>query len=329
MVKKLIAAIDKQVRDDHNAKPVRGHLGPSVLGRKCARQVWYGWRWFNTGNPLGRMLRLWQRGHDEEFSFVRYLRSIGAEVRDYETRLMYHDGSDSYALLDWDADAEHPSVVGTFNQCDDVSDSRMHIERATARGQGPKQWGFKDSFGHFKGSSDGKVNFHGLFPADIPQGWGGLEFKTANEKSFKDIEKKGVLSSKPEHYNQMQVYMHKLGVRWCLYMAVNKNNDDLYAEIIMYKREVAEYYIDRAYAIIPATTPPPRITEDPSWFACRWCDFKEQCHKDALPQKNCRSCAYAAPILEGQEGDWLCHRFRNVIPKDFMPQGCDDWDPLV
>jgi hypothetical protein len=46
------------------------------------------------------------------------------------------------------------------------------------------------------------------------------EFKTHSLKSFNDVEAKGVEKSKPEHYAQMQVYMHGTGIDRALYVAV-------------------------------------------------------------------------------------------------------------
>jgi hypothetical protein len=60
-----------------------------------------------------------------------------------------------------------------------------------------------DDSGHFGGSVDGVGKG---FPEALKT-WAILEAKTHNSKSFKQLEKKGVLESKPRHYAQMQVYM--------------------------------------------------------------------------------------------------------------------------
>ena len=184
------------------------------------------------------------------------------------------------------------------------------------------QWGFTDGV-HIAGSGDGKVS--GLdywFPN--AQGRGLLECKTHSDKSFKQLQTKGVLSSKASHYNQMQLYMHYLDLTWGLYVAVNKNNDEIYVEVIHYKPEIAERYVERAHDIVAAQKAPPRITEDPGWFECRYCDFREICHYGKAPQKNCRSCAYASAETNG----WRCNLFNGDIPDHFIPKGCDSWEPI-
>lgn len=58
----------------------RSHLGASQLGKECARQVWYGWRWFTKSRFKGRMIRLFNRGHLEEGRLIACLLTIGCEV---------------------------------------------------------------------------------------------------------------------------------------------------------------------------------------------------------------------------------------------------------
>jgi hypothetical protein len=253
---------------------------------------------------------------------------------------MYHDGSDSYVCIGWDAEDD-----AAWSECDDVSDDPVHIKRATDRGEGPKQWGFSvdvdaepwpvfDKFGnpaytgkgHYAGSGDGCViGLDEWFPEVAGLGWGLFENKTHNEKSFTNLVKKGVLSAKPEHYAQMQQYMHFFGLKWALYIAVNKNNDDIHPEVIHYKPEVAEHYAERAMKILTQRTPPAKLTEDPSWFECRYCDFREICHYQKAMQKSCRSCIFALPVAGGE---WECAKYRQIIPKNFIPQGCDDWEQI-
>lgn len=58
----------------------REHLGASQIGKECARNLWYGFRWTRKGNFSGRMLRLFNRGHLEEARFIAMLLSIGVQV---------------------------------------------------------------------------------------------------------------------------------------------------------------------------------------------------------------------------------------------------------
>lgn len=322
-----VAAVLKEVERASRAlltEPPRPHLGASQIGGRCARQAWYGFRWAYHTDHIGRMRRLFNRGHEEEDRLIRWLRAADYEVQDYTERLMYHSGSDSYVTIPWD---EEEAYDQTWAECDDVSRDRWHIERAKKRDETlpkeerlVKQWGFVDHEGHFAGSSDGKIR-----GPHLPPGLGGVEYKTHNDKSFKLFVQKGVLSAKPVHWVQMQVYMHYLGLKWCLYLAVNKNDDEIHGEIVQYRPEVAERYVEVALNIIRTRQAPQRLTEDPSWFECKFCDFRNICHYDETPMKNCRSCQFAEPI--GNKG-WICHKYHMLIPQEFIPKGCNDWDPI-
>lgn len=179
-----------------------------------------------------------------------------------------------------------------------------------------KQWEFRD--GVLGGHADGKISGPGL------SGQGLVEFKTHNDKSFTLLQSKGVLSAKPEHWVQMQIYMYYFALPWALYVAVNKNSDHLYTEIVPYKEEVALLYIDRAKKLVESREVPLRVSNDPSWFICKFCDYREICHKGEQPEKNCRSCIYGKASLSG---DWTCAKYRQLIPADFIPKGCDQWEP--
>lgn len=58
----------------------RKHLGASVIGRACARQVWYMFRWVRPEKFDQRVLRLFHRGHREEIELIRLLEGIGVQV---------------------------------------------------------------------------------------------------------------------------------------------------------------------------------------------------------------------------------------------------------
>ena len=58
----------------------RTHLGASVLGNKCSRAIWYGFRWVHKPKFEGRILRLFNRGHLEEGRVIALLLSAGIEV---------------------------------------------------------------------------------------------------------------------------------------------------------------------------------------------------------------------------------------------------------
>ena len=58
----------------------RDHLGASLIGKPCARALWYDFRWVTRSQHPGRLLRLFETGQLEENRLVRNLRATGATV---------------------------------------------------------------------------------------------------------------------------------------------------------------------------------------------------------------------------------------------------------
>jgi hypothetical protein len=234
----------------------RTHLGASLIGKPCARELWYSFHWSKRSAFSGRIIRLFNRGHLEEARFLALLRLIGCET--------------------WSIDDNGNQL--RFSACD----------------------------GHFGGSLDGiamKIPDAPLIPHLV-------EFKTHSAKSFAGLSE-GVRSAKFEHYVQMQCYMHAYNLTEALYLAVNKDTDDLHAELITYERAVAERYLLRAQAIIDAPEPPTRLSDKPSWYQCKFCDYAPLCHTFDHPETSCRTCAHSTPA---KEATWDCALNRE-IPK--------------
>ncbi len=181
------------------------------------------------------------------------------------------------------------------------------------------QFRISDAGGHLGGSTDGVV----VGVPDLPEGMPALtEFKTHGEKSFLKLKKEGVKSAKFEHYVQMQLYMLKLKLTVALYMAVNKNTDEVYAEIVLFDSIIAERYLDRGIQLVFTEEAPKKLNESPGWFECSFCDHKKLCHLRGEPDKNCRTCEMSFPKTDGT---WICRIHDAVIPKEVQLRGCPSW----
>lgn len=170
------------------------------------------------------------------------------------------------------------------------------------------QWRVSAFGGHFGGSMDGACV--GL--PEAPKTWHVLEFKTHNEKSFKELAAKGVQAARPQHYAQMQTYMGLTGMERSMYMAVNKNNDELYTERVEFDQVEFAKLMARAERVIRASEPPLRCSNDPSWYVCKMCDFSEHCHGTEAPAVNCRTCAHSTPVVDGEGGRWICGEYGEI-----------------
>ena len=64
-----------------------GRLGASFLGEECMRKTWLSWRAYAQAKFGGRMLRLFDTGHQQEGRIVADLRATGLGVwdRDHNT----------------------------------------------------------------------------------------------------------------------------------------------------------------------------------------------------------------------------------------------------
>jgi hypothetical protein len=60
--------------------------------------------------------------------------------------------------------------------------------------------------------------------------WHAIEMKTHSQKSFDKLQKDGVAVAKPEHAAQMLTYCLLQNLPFALYVAVNKNTDEVYFE---------------------------------------------------------------------------------------------------
>ena len=171
-----------------------------------------------------------------------------------------------------------------------------------------KQWRVSAVGGHFGGSMDAAAV--GL--PEAPKTWHVLEFKTHNDKSFKELLTKGVEKSKPQHWAQMQTYMGLTGMERAMYVAVCKNTDEIYTERVEFDPTEFAKIMARAERVITAAEPPLRCSNDPSWYVCKMCDFHSLCHGEEAPDVNCRTCAHSTPVVEGEDGKWNCREFGEV-----------------
>ena len=264
-VEAVYAALAQAADDGH-----RPHLGASLIGRECARDIWYVWRWVTGGEQNGRVLRLFRHGKEEEGRMAEDLRLAGVTV-------VTHD--------------DHGA-----------------------------QWAFSDVGGHFGGSMDGAV----LGLREAPKTWHVWECKTSNTRAFAALRKNGVQQEKPEHWVQMQCYMHWSGMERAYYTCVNKDTDEIYSERVRYERGAALSAIERAKAIIEAREPPAYVNERPEYFLCKQCRHRGVC-RDGLPAlTHCRTCAFSEARLDG-EARWHCTLHHKDLRLAEQKAGCPQY----
>lgn len=183
-----------------------------------------------------------------------------------------------------------------------------------------KQYQFKAINGHYAGSADGickPPDRYGLDTSIVLLN----EFKTnGTGAGFTNVGTKGVVSEKPKHYAQMCQFGPKFDLKYGLYLIENKNDSDLIVKIVELDWQYAQVLENKAKDIIEAKIPPRKISPNPAYYECKWCDKINICHFDAPVEINCRSCLHSSPV---ENGEWQCSLYNNIIPKDFIKKGCN------
>lgn len=181
-----------------------------------------------------------------------------------------------------------------------------------------KQYRISFADGHAGGSGDGVA----IGVPDLAPGTACLtEFKTHSSKSFAQLKAEGVRAAKFEHYVQMQLYMKKMGLAVALYLAVNKDNDELYGEIVVLDNIIADRFIERGEKLVWMGLPPDKLNQSPGYYKCKMCDHRPVCHLKAVPDRNCRTCEYSSPTSDAR---WNC-RIHGEIGKTTQLKGCVDY----
>lgn len=190
-----------------------------------------------------------------------------------------------------------------------------------------RQFSYSDVCGHMRGNLDAVAKH-------IPTGGARshlVEMKTHSAKSFAALKKDGVKKAKPEHWIQMNTYAGWAGLDRMLYIAVSKDTDELYTERLEFDKVEFEKTRAKADRIIFAATPPARISDDPKFYLCNWCDHSDVCHGHRVPQVSCRTCVHSTPEREPEtEGRWSCAKAGpdSSIPVEHQRTGCAQHLPL-
>lgn len=317
LAKRIKEDIDEYCARTYDDGP-RRHLGASLIGHECKRHLWFIFRWAKHEKHSGRVQRLFNRGHREEARFIEWLEGIGFKLwfEDRESNpLMWVEFTDTYYLL-----SNLPEGVSA----QDVTANKEHLARAKADGIQFNQYRISGAKGHFGGSLDGIAQLPPRYRIDEPIL---VEFKTnGTGKGFNDLGASGMAVSKPQHFAQTSTYGKEYKFRYVLYLNINKNDDDIHVELVKLDHNLGEQMKTKAEQIIFSQSPPPRLSDNPTFFKCKYCAMKGICHEHGAIEKNCRSCSKAKPV---ENADWFCEAHNGIIPKEYIANGCSTYDPII
>jgi hypothetical protein len=186
-----------------------------------------------------------------------------------------------------------------------------------------RQFGYSDLGGHFGGHKDGVIV--GLIQA--PKTVHVWEHKSVNDDKLGKLEKLKAEKGEKQalaawdavYYAQAVLYMHYSKLDRHYLTASSPGCRRTVSCRTEANPELALRLIAKADRIIYGNRPPARLSEDPSWFECRWCSHREICHEGALTDRNCRTCIFSAPV-EG--GGWRCGLYNYALNDDEQRLGC-------
>jgi hypothetical protein len=152
-----------------------------------------------------------------------------------------------------------------------------------------------------------------------------FEAKSMNDRIYKTVVKHGLKKAKFEHYVQMTMYMGKLGLKRGLYVAINKNDSEMYTERVRYNEGDYKEYMSRGMDVICHEGAPPNLFQNPKSQACIWCDFKPICYEAEPILKSCRSCV---KIDIEDEGKWSCSLLNEERTFEDQHNPCPHYQPV-
>ena len=229
-------------------KEARDYLGASIIGHSCSRKIQYQYK--NTVPDEGldihkdaRKQRIFQRGHAFEKTMVQWILDAGFKIEgsDYIPRSNLAMGSDVLPI----------KSIGFMR-----------------RFMG-EQFG-----GHIDGLITSGPEIEGL---KYPFIW---ENKAVGEKTFNSLSKYGI-DKNPGYQAQLAIYQAYLNyLNPALFTVINCNTMEIYAEAVPFNAAIAQEMSDKAARIIEDTAleiEMPRVSGDPKYFECSWCEFKQTC----------------------------------------------------
>lgn len=192
-----------------------------------------------------------------------------------------------------------------------------------------KQFEYKDLHGHLSGHADGMIK--GILQAlNTLHVW---EHKQVAEKKYRELQKlvagdeKGALEKWDEtYYVQAIMYMHYSECKRHYLTCSTPGGRETISARTNENKKAAKKYVDKALHIIQCDTPKnlEKVSENPVYWLCKYCQYVDICQWDALPKVNCRTCCHATPVMQGLGGKWKCERYNCMIPLKNARKGCKD-----
>lgn len=200
-----------------------------------------------------------------------------------------------------------------------------------------RQYEVSDFAGHVLGHLDGCIT--GIKAA--PKTMHVWEHKSVNPTKFRKLKKlKDELGQKlaleswdSVYYGQAQLYMGLTRLPRHYLTVTTPGGRDMTTCRTNYDAGAFKALREKALRILTAEEAPPRISKKPDYYQCKWCNFSELCHGEAMAKVHCRTCAHSTPVLEKKSGvpgkaapngAWRCEFHGESLPHKKQKEGCPD-----
>lgn len=242
------AALDAAMETEHQKQAPRRYIGASRLGEECERMLGYEFH-LTPKDPdkhfKGKIIRVFDRGHDTEERMIAYLRTMGLTLVTAKP-----DGRQIGFGIAW---SEERGCYAISGHCDGVI-TAVPPEMTYQLGlSAPALWECK-----------------------------ALSNKSWSDTKRKGVK---VSKPLYYVQMQLYMAYLELAEHPGLFTALNGDTGEVYAELVPFDRQAAQAASDRGARVVQSRSPEelPRISNDPTNFRCKWCSYLETCHRAAQP----------------------------------------------
>lgn len=225
--------------------------------------------------------------------------------------------------IDFDA-----STIKRFDdghRSEDIMAERLRmvtgIDLVTKDPETGRQIRVQDFGGHFSGYVDGVIT--GILQApSTSHCWEhkcSAKWQDLDKAKVEHGEKNALSHWNNIYYWQAQCYMGYLGLtRHYLTCSSDGSRNETSVRTDFNTEHFAKVKA-RAKRIIGSQNPPHKLSDNPDYFGCRWCEHHSLCHGAAMPRSNCRTCLHATPE---DDGTWSCARWGTTLSYNEQQNGC-------
>jgi CRISPR/Cas system-associated exonuclease Cas4 (RecB family) len=187
-----------------------------------------------------------------------------------------------------------------------------------------KQFGFVEIDGHFRGHADGFI----IGIKEAPNSRHVWEHKAVGDSVYKKVQKaikdhgeKAALEKWNDvYFGQAQIYMKLFDCKRHFMTVTTAGGRDHLSLRTEYNPTYADHLMQKAANIIGSDSPPPRISNDRTFWKCKWCDYTDICHGEEAPEINCRTCVYS---YASERATWACEKFSRVLDRADQEAACN------